>query len=755
MKYLVIVESPSKIEKIQKFLNSISGHEFIVEASYGHIRYFKDGLNSIDVANRFNPEYAIIDSKKKVVQRLKAQLKKVDEVIIATDQDREGEAIGFHLIEALGLNPSTTKRICFNEITKPAIVNAFNESRNLDMNLVYSQQSRSILDLLIGFEISPLLWKYIQKSLSAGRCQSPALKLIYEKELEIENFTSMKSYTINANFDIMAMDILTTYDKSIDDYSIIRDKIDSLVNDKYKLVFDSKKVVSNNPPAPFITSTIQQEASVKFGMSPKNTMSILQKLYEKGKITYMRTDSTAISDVFVSNLKDYIDSNYGGYFKRNIYKSKVSNAQEAHECIRPVSLDYVLDDKYSSYEKKLFELIKKRVIASQMKRYSEEVYTYKLVNNKGDTFTFSFKKILTLGYKILYKNEEEIEDNSELISKIEDYLNKVYRPKLVKATETHTKPKSRYTEASLIKELEEKGIGRPSTFSNIVSTLLERNYVIKNTKDKEETKSIEILSVKPGGAIKVDKKDVKERSEKNKLFISGVGRLVCEFMDNHFSEITSYSYTSEIESELDEISNGNATWYKIVKKLYDSFHPKVIELKKKKSSLSVKSDKKKLLGINPVNNLNIYIYIGKYGPCIQEGDEEDEVRYISIDKQQDLNEITLDDALEYLKYPKLIGHYKNQEVYIKNGRYGKYVECGKTKIPIDRELSLRELIELIERRENNIIKEFSDGIKILRGPYGVYIKKGKNNYSIDKSINAEELTKKILSRNNKKSDRKS
>ena len=461
MKYLVIVESPAKKLKIQGFLNTIKGHSFIVEASFGHIRYFSDGLKSIDISNNFKPSYSITSDKKKVVKNLKTLKKKVDDVVIATDLDREGEAIGFHIADVLNLSIEDTKRICFNEITQKAVVDAFKNSRKLDVDLFNAQQTRSILDLLIGFEISPLLWSAIQPKLSAGRCQTPALKLINEREKIIDDFTSNKSFQIIGNFKIIDK-IEASYFREEMDIDKVKNIITDIVNHQYKLISITDKISKQNPPAPYITSTIQQDASSKFGMSPSLTMSVLQKLYEKGKITYMRTDSTSISDDFLAKIKTYINSDFKGFLKVRQFKSKVSNAQEAHECIRPVNLVQLPEDSPIN-EIKLYNMITQRVIASQMKNYSEKNYTYTLesIKNKIHKFTFTLKHITDMGYKLLYN--DQINDDTDLINEI--VTGKIYTPIEIIATEKNTKPIGRYTEASLIKELENKGIGRPSTFA--------------------------------------------------------------------------------------------------------------------------------------------------------------------------------------------------------------------------------------------------------------------------------------------------
>jgi DNA topoisomerase-1 len=829
MIYLVIVESPNKKVKISKYLNTIPGHQFIVEASCGHIRYFANGLKSIDTSNKYKPTYSVVTNKRKVVANIKELVKKVDEVIIATDQDREGEAIGFHLVETLHLNPNVIKRICFNEITQKAVVEAFHNHRLLDRNLYNAQQSRSIIDILIGFEISPILWKYIAPSLSAGRCQSPALKLIYEKETEIENFQSEKYYTITGEFminktqPVLRTPIIADYWKTIENKETIQSLLTTLIQIPFQLLLVKTNEVKITPPPPFITSTIQQEASSRFSLPPSSTMKVLQNLYEKGKITYLRTDSTSISELFIQEVKEYIDSNYNGLFEKRQYEKKVVNAQEAHECIRCVSMTTELDSSFSPIEHKVFTLIKNRTIASQMKKYVEEQYHYEFVDNGSDhKFKFTLKKIIQLGWKTIYhtsdngnnnnntsedgnsENNVDTNDDTDLIQYISKHIfgkkradNAFnYQAECINAKETLTNPKSRYTEATLIRELEKRGIGRPSTFSGIVSTMLERSYVTKKTKLEKKSIQLEKYSIKKG-ELNVNRVEFSttQKSDKNCLFISPMGKTVCSFLNLHFPMIQSYDLTSEIESDLDDISNGSKIWYDVIDKIYKSFHPIVSELsvsniskqihkdntyenrnnaspettqlqsvdsnivsvdtqindgpkqqngkkKDRPSSINVGSSYK-ILCKNPENDKNVYIFNGPYGLCIMEGEKNSEYRYVSVNLPgKSLDDITSDIALDLLKYPITLGTYNDHPIYLKKGFYGFYIEYNSQKISTEEpNISLDDAIGLIEKKLSNVVKEFK-GLKILNGPYGPYIQKGKQNYKIPKEIIASSLTKK-------------
>lgn len=743
MKYLVIVESPAKKSKIQQFLNTINGHSFIVEASFGHIRYFANGLKSIDVNNNFEPTYSVTKDKSKVVKNLKQLKNKVDDVVIATDLDREGEAIGFHIADVLKLNKTNTKRICFNEITKKAVVDAFNNSRTLDHNLFHAQQARSILDLLIGFELSPLLWSSIQTKLSAGRCQTPALRLIHEREKTIEDFKSNKSFQLSGIFNIYEK-IEANYYTELIDKTKVKNILEEIIDHQFKLTNVIDKLSKQNPPAPYITSTVQQDASSKFSMSPSLTMSVLQKLYEKGKITYMRTDSTAISDNFMNQIQEFLNNNYSGYFKKRQFKSKVSNAQEAHECIRPVTLED-LPDSFPTNEIKLFNMIRQRVIASQMKQYSEKNFTYTLESTKSKKhkFTFTLTKVIDEGFKIIYKSKDSSQANHDkLIKKIK--VGELYYPLELIASEKNTKPVSRYTEASLIKELENKGIGRPSTFASIVSKLFERKYALKKTTHNYKDIILDILSITSGeNVVKEEQKKTKSVSEKNKIFITDIGRLVNEYLETHFNNICQYDFTAKMESDLDKIAENKVNWIKITNNVYNSFHPTVMKLKSDSQvKQSFKDKKTNLLG--KYKNVNVYTYVGKYGPCIQYGEKDDNPRYVSISKDEfpDISELTLKDSIELLKYPKELGEYKNKIVTLNKGPYGFYIDYDKQKISVtDGKVNLSQAKELIDSTKSNIIKEFSD-LTVRNGPYGPYIKKGSKFTPIPKDVDPKKLSKK-------------
>lgn len=743
MKYLAIVESAAKRQKIQSYLNKVPGHEFIVEASFGHIRYFENGLKSIDIENDYKPTYAVTTDKKKVVSKLKAVQKKVDEVVIATDIDREGEAIGFHLVDVLGLDPENTIRICFNEITQKALLEAWDTRRTLNRHFYNSQQTRSILDLLIGFKISPILWKNIKPKLSTGRCQSPSLKMLCEREQLISSFNSVKTFKITGMFTIMKHRCSTNYFKEIKEKSEAERVLSEAINLTYDLTHsrEQNKMVTTNSPAPYITSSIQQDASSKFGLSPKVTMKELQQLYEKGKITYMRTDSTFISEHFMGVLETYINAHYPGEFKRKVQKNK-KNAQEAHECIRPVDINEQLDDSFDATKKKLFEMIRKRTIASQMKPFIEENYKYIFVDteSKKHAFWMTQSKFIELGWKKVYwVAEEDREDGSKFIDSVEL---KTYNPFEITALEKNSKPPARYTEASLVKELENKGIGRPSTFSNIVSKLFEREYATKETKHNYKDVGLVKMTAKPQKEIEESVKKTKSTSEKNKIFVTEIGKLVNSFMIEHFEQISSYDFTSAIESDLDKICNEEEHWVDVIHKVYTSFNPKVVELS---SSDEFKSNFKKAKSnlIGEYLGKNVYSYIGKFGPCIQLGDYDKESgekpRYVSLSKEDytDITTITLDQAIELLQYPKDMGLHNGKPVLIKKGKYGMYIECDRKRVSIESgDVTLTDCISKLNEKSGNVIHDFGT-ILVLKGKYGPYIKRNKQNYSVPPKYKGE------------------
>ena len=738
-KSLVIIESPAKCGKIQKYL----GNQYIVKASFGHIRNLnkKKGIKAINIENNFKPSYSIIPCKQKYIKELKKHAKKCKEVIIATDLDREGEAIGYHIAKVLNLNLKTTKRIVYKEISKIALQNAIKNPRLLDINLINAQQARLILDYIIGFEISPVLWKYIRNHLSAGRCQSPALRLICDKNHEITNFNSKTYYDIsgtfgcndNIKYEATSTNIMNTKLEVISILELFKTATFKI----YKILNSESK---SKPPAPYITSTIQQDASNKLGLSLKVTMNVLQKLYEAGKITYMRTDSKVLSEICTNEIKEFVINKYGiKYHKMRKYKNKTQNVQEAHECIRPVDIKEVLLDNFSNYETKLYSMIWKRTIASQMSEMITSIMKIEIKNNKNNfKFSTKFSKTIFLGYGIIYNLE-----NINEIDKIRDYISdgKILKTISIISTEKITKASSRYTEASLVKNLEKNGIGRPSTYSSIVDTLFKRNYIIKESKEGIE-KNIFIIELDTNNNISEKTKQIKLNSENKKLFVTDLGKMVNKFMIENFNSIVDYKFTSEIETTLDNIANGESNWVNLLDNSYKSFHPKVIKLLANVPK-KVWKNEKKVLGINPKNNKNIYCYKGKYGPVIQEGDED--IKYVGLSKKTNISDITIETVLDILDYPKFIAKYNNKEIDMYYGQNGYYIKYNNKSYSItNKNITLDEIKQIIKEKNKSIIKEFSNGISIRVGEYGPYIlKSGKKAKIVSVPIELKDKLDKI------------
>ena len=746
MKFLVIVESPAKTQKIKKFLDTIPGHSFIVDASYGHIRYFKNGLKSIDINDRFKPTYSVVSDKAKVVKKLRDLVKKVDEVIIATDRDREGEAIGYHLIKVLKLKLDTTKRIHFNEITEEAIVSAFHSPETLNMKMFHAQQARSILDLLIGFKVSPLLWKHIESKLSAGRCQTPALKLVSERDEEIKNFSRVHNFNISALFRVNSFKLDTDFCKRTKELETTEKWMKKLIKHTYTLSLENIKQTSNSPPPPFITSTIQQAASTSFNISPKNTMSILQKLYEGGKITYMRTDCTNVSKEFKQLAKVFINERYPSQFTDRTFKTKSKGAQEAHECIRPVLLDILPSDIGDSYERKLYTLIRQRTIACFMPNYNVDHYNYRFTSTKNNKayFTCSKLQIMQNGFKSIYN--ASINDDSKFIKTLKIKSEIEYSPGEIIGTEKYTKPLGKYTEASLVKALEKKGIGRPSTFSSIVNKLFTRKYVIKGTDKDSSSEKIMLhkLNIKPDSKIKRSSFETNPTSYKGKLLITSLGKRVVSYLNDHFNEnICSYSFTSTINNELDMIAGGKKMWEDVVQNVYDTFMETV---NKEDARVFKNSDyEKNKISLGEKEGYIYQAYKDKYGWVVLKINATNDtdinkrrIRFEEIEGEPTMNLID-----ELYAYPMLKGMNGKEEVFIKKGPYGLYCEITGTRFSIeDPSISLDKLIELYESKKKKSIKKWGT-IEVLNGPYGVYIKKGKKNFAVPKTVKTEELTKEV------------
>ncbi|WP_217604604.1 type I DNA topoisomerase [Chitinophaga sp. GbtcB8] len=743
-KNLVIVESPAKAKTIEKIL----GSDFEVKSCFGHIRDLEKDDMGIDINNNFKPKYAVPEDKEKIVKELKKLAKDTDEVWLATDEDREGEAISWHLCEVLGLDPQTTKRIVFHEITKPAIERAVQQPRLLDMNLVNAQQARRILDRIVGFELSPVLWRKMsmRNSLSAGRVQSVAVRLIVEREREINTFNSVSSFRVEAFF--TAKDnqgrSLSFKAEGPSRFKTAEDAekfLQQCIGATYTVKDIQVKPAKKSPAAPFTTSTLQQEASRKLGYSVSKTMLLAQKLYESGKITYMRTDSVNLSDTALTDIKQAIEKSYGQrYHQHRKFKNKNESAQEAHEAIRPTYMDNATID--DSDTRRLYELIWKRTIASQMADAELEKTIAKIdISTNHEELTASGEVLKFDGFLKIYMEGRDDEDSDE-----EDQegvlpplaVKQVVDLKEMKATERFTRPAPRYTEASLVKKLEELGIGRPSTYAPTITTIQKRSYVEK--RDKEGIKrEFRIMTLKADNITKTADTE-NTGAEKSKLFPTDLGMIVTDFLNQYFDSVMDYGFTAKIEEEFDEIANGKKVWNKMLNEFYEPFHQDVANTLEKAER--VKGER--LLGEDPESGKPVVARMGRYGPMIQIGKAEDEEkpRFAKLKATQSIETISMADAMELFRLPRNLGMFEGQEVTVNIGRFGPYAQHDKKFYSLKKEMDpytveLEEIGPLIvEKRtakDERTIKVFEkEKIQILKGPYGPYIKQGLKNYKIPK-----------------------
>ncbi|HPT20407.1 MAG TPA: type I DNA topoisomerase [Bacteroidales bacterium] len=747
---LVIVESPAKAKTIEKFL----GKDFHVVSSFGHIRDLSKKKNlGIDIDNNFTPDYEIPKEKAKVVSELKKAAADSKNIWIASDEDREGEAIAWHLACVLKLDLATTKRIVFHEITKDAIENAIETPRQVDMNLVNSQQARRILDRLVGFEVSPVLWKKVQPSLSAGRVQSVAVRLIVEREREIIAFNAESSFRVTALFLINPLTGENAFLKAeaskrfTDEKDAV--KFLELCNDsKYSIANISVKPGTRSPAPPFTTSTLQQEAYRKLGFSVAQTMAVAQKLYEAGKITYMRTDSTNLSKLALTKSRETIISEYGeNYSKTRQFKTKAKGAQEAHEAIRPTYLDNPTTAGAQN-EKKLYELIWKRTIASQMSDSIVEKTSITIdMNNSPVTFQANGEVIKFDGFLKVYAestDQENIDDDKYVIPPVTKGMPLEYDN--ITATQKFTTPPPRYTEASLVKKLEELGIGRPSTYAPTISTIQNRGYVLREDRPGVSRK-LKIITLAKGKCATSTKTEITGK-EKSKLFPQDIGMIVNDFLIENFSEIIDYHFTAEIEEQFDKIALGKLQWTGMLKKFYAPFHKTIVNTLEKKE----RKTGTRVLGNHPETGEPVTVRMGRFGPIAQIGDTENgnKPKFASLSKNQLLETITLDEALNLFRLPRSLGEYEGKEMIVGIGKFGPYVRHNskfyslKKGVDDPYEINAQRAIELIvEKNENDkkkVIKDFGD-IRLLNGRYGPYITRDKQNYRLPKDTDAEKLTK--------------
>jgi len=671
MKNLVIVESPAKAKTIEKFL----GKDYEVMSSYGHIRDLAKKEMSIDVDNNYEPEYHIAEDKSKLVVDLKKAAKKADMVWLASDEDREGEAIAWHLRETLDLQPEKTKRIVFNEITKNAILHAIENPRDIDMNLVDAQQARRVLDRLVGYEISPILWAKIKPALSAGRVQSVAVRLIVEREEEIRNFQTQSYYRLSASFHNAddKRSLIAELSRRFDTIEEAKTFLESLNDSSFKVEKVETKPARRSPAPPFTTSTLQQEASRKLGFSVARTMQIAQQLYESGYITYMRTDSTNLSELALEMAKKQISEMYGDqYVKTRRYHTKIKGAQEAHEAIRPTYMDH-LDINADAAQRRLYELIWKRAIASQMADAELEKTTIDItISNHKETFNCSGEQVLFDGFlKVYFESTDDEEEETFGNHQLPPVKNgAVLTLEQAKASQHFTQHPPRYTEASLVKKLEDLGIGRPSTYAPTISTILKREYVMKEDRAPQDF-AVTDLILEPGKAVQQLSHVEHLGAEKGKLFPTDIGSIVNQFLMEHFNEIMDFNFTAKVEKDFDDVANGSQQWREVINQFYVPFHRNV----KQTQSHSKRNCGERLLGTDPASGKNVYAKIGRYGTLIQIGDTnaDEKPRFASMKKGQSIETITLEEALDLFSLPRTVGTYEGGDVVVSIGRFGPYV----------------------------------------------------------------------------------
>ena len=747
---LVIVESPAKAKTIEKFL----GKDFRVISSFGHIRDLAKKNLGVDVKNEFAPVYEVPKEKTKVVNELRKAAADSKNIWIASDEDREGEAIAWHLASVLKLDLLTTKRIVFHEITKEAISAAIKNPRLVDMNLVNSQQARRILDRIVGFEISPVLWKKVQPSLSAGRVQSVAVRLIVEREREIFSFETESSFRITANFLIDPANgenavIRAEASKRFPEEKEASKFLELCKDSKYTIANVSVKPGTRSPAPPFTTSTLQQEAYRKLGFSVAQTMAVAQKLYEAGKITYMRTDSTNLSSLALAKSREVITSEFGeNYSKTRQFKTKSKGAQEAHEAIRPAYIENPTTVGNQN-EKKLYELIWKRTVASQMADARIEKTSILIdMNNSPITFQANGEVVKFDGFLRVYtESSDQAENNDEdryVIPPVNIGMPLSYDS--ITATQKYTTPPPRYTEASLVKKLEELGIGRPSTYAPTISTIQNRGYVSREDRPGEK-RNIKIITLHNGKFANSIKSELSGK-EKSKLFPQDIGMIVNDFLIENFSEIVDYHFTAEVEEQFDEIATGNLKWTGMMEKFYNPFHKTITNALEKK-------DRKtggRLLGNHPETGEPVTVRMGRFGPVAQIGEtgNDEKPRFASLTKNQLLETITLDEALNLFRLPRSLGEYEGEDLVVGIGKFGPYVRYkGKffsLKKGIDdpysvtHERAVEIILEKNESDKKKMLKDFGD-IKLLNGRYGPYIVKDKQNYRLPKGTDAEKVTK--------------
>ena len=742
---LVIVESPAKAKTIEKFL----GEDFKVVSCFGHISDLPSKELGVNVDGDFNPNYIVSDDKKKVVKELKLLADKAEKVWLASDEDREGEAIAWHLNNQLKLSENKTKRIVFREITKTAILNAVKNPRQINNNLVDAQQARRVLDRLVGYELSPILWRKVKGGLSAGRVQSVSVRILVEREREIEDFVTNHTFKVHAEFPVNDSFFKANCSQSFKSKKDVESFLKSLIDDRFIVMGIEKKPSKRSPSAPFITSTLQQESSRKLGFSVSRTMSNAQRLYESGLITYMRTDSTNLSNQAQNAVKELINEKYGSEFLFNrSFKTNKKGAQEAHEAVRPTNFQISptnSDEAIKDFDqKKLYDLIWRRTVASQMSDAKVEISTLKIQSvNTNQIFTAKGEIITFEGFmKVYFEGLDNESSNSTLLPNL--IKGSAIMPKSIISTQRFTKPPSRFTEASLVKKLEELGIGRPSTYAPTITTIIDRKYVEKGKNEGYNRKYIELKLFNN----KIEEKILSEKvsSEKGKLVPTDVGMLVNDFLVKNFSNIIDYNFTAKIEENFDSIADGNKDWKELMKDFYKNFHPKV-EFVSKNAKREIGE---RVLGIDPKSGRQLSVRLGKFGPMAQIGvfDDDEKPLFASLNESQQLNKITFEEALDLFKLPLLIGNHKDLPIEVNNGRYGPYLKYGKLFVSIPKltnplSITKDEAVELIEKKvaENAPIYTY-DGKPVTKGKgrFGPFLKWNNSFINVSKNYDFDLLS---------------
>ena len=748
-KNLVIVESPNKVKTIEGFL----GKEYTVKASNGHVRDLNKNTLSVNIENDFEPEYEISADKKALVAELKKLAKNAETVWLASDEDREGESISWHLYETLGLKAKNTKRIVFHEITKTAILNAIENPRSINMDLVAAQQARRVLDRLVGYELSPLLWKKVKPSLSAGRVQSVVVRLIVEREEEIKNFVQTSAFRVTAQFSFKKngqnYNIAAELPNRFDTEAEARQFVESCVKASYQVENVEKKPASRYPAPPFTTSTLQQEAARKLGFSVANTMRIAQQLYESGKITYMRTDSVNLSSLALGMAKKEIAANYGEeYVKTRQYQTKTKGAQEAHEAIRPTYLDQHTI-KGTADERRLYELIWKRTIASQMADAQLERTNVSIAVSSSDKqFVATGEVLLFDGFLKVYMesvDDDPNEENAAILPPIEIGMPLEFGK--MEAQQRYTRHPSRYTEASMVKKMEDLGIGRPSTYVPTITTIQKREYVTKGDV-KGEVQSYKIITLKND---KVSEKTGKETygTEKGRLLPTDIGILVNKFLLQYFESIIDYNFTANVEKEFDKIEEGQCEWNTMIKEFYQGFHTQIVST----TANSGKFSGEKYLGLDPASGKKVYVKVGRFGPMAQIGDtdSDEKPRFAGLKKDMSIESVTLEEVLKLFEFPRTLGEFEGKEISVAIGRFGPYVKhnnaffsLAKTDDPnmVDLERAIELINEKRQKDLQSIIHIFDNDpdMRVLNGRFGPYIAYKKSNYKIPKTVDPATLT---------------